>query len=295
MVCAIGIGTQLSLNGAAAHAVAHILFKGLLFMSLGAVQLRLGTTKATDLGGLHRTMPYTAIACLIGAASISAIPFFAGYSSKAMIMTSADSGAGLFIVWLMLLFASAGVLEHSGIKIPFFAFFSHDSGKRPREAPFNMLFAMGLSAALCMAIGLSPGWFYELLPFRDQALEYLAFDLFSTAHLIQQLELLTFAVLAFMVLKWVKLYPPERPGVILDAEWLWRKAIPDAWRAIAWPLGAPGRVLSALTAWAIARVFVLARQVFAPDGVVARKVPLTATAVCTLAILGLVLAVSFFI
>ena len=87
----------------------------------------------------------------------------------------------------MLLFASAGVLEHSGIKIPYFAFFSHDSGKRPEEAPFNMLLAMGLSAALCMAIGLSPGWFYELLPFRDQALEYLAQDLFSTAHILQQL------------------------------------------------------------------------------------------------------------
>jgi len=209
-----------------------------------------------------------------------------------MIMTAAESGPGLFFVWLALLFASAGVLEHSGIKIPFFAFFSHDSGKRPQEAPFNMLLAMGLSCALLMAIGTSPGWFYELLPFRDQALEYLALDLFSTSHIIQQLELLAFAVLAFMVLKWVKLYPPERPGVILDAEWLWRKAAPSALRALAWPAGAPGRVLGAAAAWAIARVLILTRQVFAADGVVARKVPLTASAVWTLAILGLVLAFS---
>ena len=294
MVCAVGIGTPLALNGAAAHAVAHIIFKGLLFMTMGAVQLRLGTTKATELGGLHRTMPWTALACLIGAASISALPFFAGYSSKAMIMTAAETGPNLFPVWLALLFASAGVLEHSGIKIPFFAFFSHDSGKRPQEAPFNMLLAMGLSAALCLAIGFSPGWFYRLMPFRDQALEYLALDLFSTAHVIQQLELLAFAVLAFMALKWARLYPPERPGVILDVEWLWRKGAPGLISAVAWPAGAPVRVLGAATAWSIARVLVLARQVFAADGLVARKLPLSATAVWTLAILGIVTAISLF-
>ena len=294
MVCAVGIATPLALNGAAALAVAHILFKGLLFMAMGAVQLRLGTTKATELGGLHRTMPYTTLACLIGAASISALPFFAGYSSKAMIMAAAEDAPGLFAVWLMLLFASAGVLEHSGIKIPFFAFFSHDSGKRPQEAPFNMLLAMGASAALCMAIGFSPGWFYQLMPFRDQAMRYLAFDLFSTAHVLQQLQLLAFAVLAFMILKWVKLYPPERPGVILDAEWLWRKAAPAIWRRIAWPAGAPDRVLASSVAWTVARVLAMGRQVFAADGAVARKVPLAATAVWTLGILGLVILLSLF-
>ncbi|MDP3736254.1 MAG: Na(+)/H(+) antiporter subunit D [Hyphomonadaceae bacterium] len=294
MVCAVGIGTPLALNGAAAHAVAHMIFKGLLFMAMGAVQMRLGTTKATDLGGLHRTMPYTTIACLIGAASISALPFFAGYSSKAMIMTAAEGGPGLFVIWLMLLFASAGVLEHSGIKIPFFAFFSHDSGKRPQEAPFNMLLAMGLSAVICMSIGMSPHWFYQLMPFRDQALEYLALDLFSPSHIVQQLELLCFAVLAFMVLKWLKLYPAERPGVILDAEWLWRKALPSLGRSLARPASAPGRAISALSNSTVARVVALARNVFATGGVVSRKVPLAATAVWTLAILGLVVAVSLF-
>src|SRR6185503_3291348 len=241
MVCAVGIATPLALNGAAALAVAHILFKGLLFMAMGAVQLRLGTTKATELGGLHRTMPYTTLACLIGAASISALPFFSGYAAKAMIMTSVESTPAIYIVWLMLLFASAGVLEHAGVKVPFFAFFSHDSGKRPEEAPFNMLLAMGLAAALSMAIGLSPRWFYELLPFRDQAMEYLALDLFAVGHVMQQLELLTFAVFCFMLLKFLKLYPPERPGVILDIEWIWRKGVPSLVRRLRRPLGAPAR------------------------------------------------------
>ena len=294
MVCAVGIGSTLSINGAAAHAVAHIVFKGLLFMTMGAIQLRLGTTKASELGGLHRTMPWTALACLVGAASISALPFFAGYTSKTMIMTAAESGPGMFVVWLMLLFASAGVLEHSGIKIPFMAFFSHDSGKRPEEAPYNMLLAMGLSAGLCLIIGLYPGWFYQLLPFRDQAQEFLVQDLFSLSHILQQLQLLTFAVLAFMVLWWFGLYPPEKPGVILDVEWIWRKGAPVLGRTLSKPARAGGRFVSALTSSAIGGIQRASRQVFAADGLVSRKLPLSATAILALCILGIVMLFSMF-
>ncbi|MEL6861139.1 MAG: Na(+)/H(+) antiporter subunit D [Pseudomonadota bacterium] len=144
MICAIGIGTPLALNGAAAHAFAHIIYKGLLFMSMGAVLYRVGTAKASELGGLYKSMPWTTIFCIIGAVSISAFPLFSGFVAKAMTM-SAVATEGYVIVWLMLLFASAGVLEHSGIKIPYFTFFGHDSGKRVKEAPFNMLLAMGLA------------------------------------------------------------------------------------------------------------------------------------------------------
>ena len=294
MVCAIGLGSTLSINGAAAHAVAHIVFKTLLFMTMGAIQLRVGTTKASELGGLHRTMPWTALACIVGAVSISALPFFAGYTSKTMIMSAAESGPGMMVIWLMLMFASAGVLEHAGIKVPFMAFFAHDSGKRPEEAPFNMLLAMGLASGLCLIIGLYPGWFYALLPFRDQAQEFLVQDLFSMSHLLQQLQLLAFAGLAFMLLWWFRLYPKEQPGVILDVEWLWRKAGPMAGRALARPLRRGGRIVSGLVSSALAEIQAGARQVFAAEGVVSRKVPLSATAIWAVCILGLVLLISLF-
>ncbi len=294
MVCAIGLGSTLSINGAAAHAVAHIVFKTLLFMTLGAVQLRLGTTKASELGGLHRTMPWTALACLAGSASMAALPFLAGYTSKTMITTAAESGPGLFAVWMLLLFASAGGLMMSGIKVPFMTFFARDSGKRPEEAPFNMLLAMGLGAGLCLIIGLYPGWFYALLPFRDQAQEFLVQDLFSMSHVLQQLQLLVFAGLAFMVVWWVRAYPKEQPGVILDVEWLWRKAGPVAGRAMAGPLRKVGRIVSGLTSATIGGIQAATRQVFAADGVVSRKVPLSATAIWAVLILGLVLVISLF-
>jgi multicomponent Na+:H+ antiporter subunit D len=294
MVCAVGIGTELAVNGAAAHAFAHIMYKALLFMSMGAVLLRVGSVKATDLGGLHRTMPWTTLFCLIGAASISALPLFSGFAAKSMVMSASHADAALYVIWLMLLFASAGVLEHSGIKIPYFAFFSHDSGKRPREAPFNMMIAMGLAAAISIGAGLFPAWLYRLLPYPEVAMEYLAQDLWKLPHVLEQLQLLGFATLAFMLLKWLKLYPAERPGVILDAEWIWRKAVPQLARVLSRPAAAPLRLASGMLESAGRGAFGLARQVFARDGAISARLPLAASAFWTLAILGVVLIVSLF-
>ena len=144
MVVGIGVGTELAIDGAIAHAFTHVLYKGLLFMSMGAVLFRTGEIRGSHLGGLYKTMPWTTGFCIIGAASISAFPLFSGFVSKSIIITETARN-GHALVWLCLLFASAGVFHHAGIKIPFFAFFAHDSGLRPKEAPINMLLAMGIS------------------------------------------------------------------------------------------------------------------------------------------------------
>ncbi|NQV98826.1 MAG: Na(+)/H(+) antiporter subunit D [Rhodospirillales bacterium] len=219
MVVGIGIGTPLALDGTAAHAFCHILYKALLFMSMGAVLHRTGTTKASELGGLYKSMPFTATFCTIGAMSISAFPLFSGFVSKSMILTAA-AGDGYWGVWAVLVFASAGVMEHSGIKIPYFAFFAHDSGKRPKEAPFNMLLAMGITAFLCIAIGVYPAPLYAILPYPVDFVPY------TTAHVITQLQLLMFSVLAFIVLIKTGLYPEEKPSTNLDFDWLYRRLLP---------------------------------------------------------------------
>jgi multicomponent Na+:H+ antiporter subunit D len=164
MVTGIGIGTALAINGAVSHAFNDVVFKGLLFMSMGAVLHMTGRVKASELGGLYKSMPITATCCLVGAASISAFPLFSGFVSKSMVMVAALE-EGYPVVWLFLLFASAGVMEHAGIKIPFFSFFSHDSGIRTREPPLNMLVAMILAAVICVFIGSYPWVLYDFLPF----------------------------------------------------------------------------------------------------------------------------------
>jgi multicomponent Na+:H+ antiporter subunit D len=228
MVCGIGIGTQLAVNGAVSHAFNDVIFKGLLFMSMGAVLHMTGRIKGTDLGGLYKSMPVTTALCIVGACSISAFPLFSGFVSKSMVMTAALQ-EGHDMVWLALLFASAGVFHHAGIKIPFFAFFARDSGIRTSEPPLNMRLAMGLAAVLCIYIGTWPGMLYGLLPFPVDYSPY------TVTHVIAQLQLLFFAALAFTWLKLSGLYPPERQSVNIDAEWLYRRLVP---RFSAWTLQA---------------------------------------------------------
>ena len=226
MVVGIGIGTELALNGTAAHAFAHILYKALLFMSVGAVLFRTGTAKGSELGGLYKTMPLTMIFCVVGAASISAFPLFSGFVTKSLIL-SASVKEHYNIIWAILLFASAGVFHHSGIKIPYFTFFAHDSGLRPKEAPTHMLLAMGITAFLCIAIGVYPAPLYALLPYEVQ------YESYTTTHVITQLQLLFFSALAFTVLMRTGIYPPELKSVNLDSDWTYRKAAPSVIRVLA--------------------------------------------------------------
>lgn len=219
MIVAIGIGTELAVNGAVAHAFAHILYKGLLFMGMGAVLYRVGTCKASELGGLFKFMPITAICTIIGAISISAFPLFSGFVAKSLIM-SALGKEGLVFVYFMLLFASAGVLHHSGIKIPFFAFFAHESGIKTKEAPLNMIVAMIIASALCILIGIFPSYFYAILPYQ---IEYQPYDF---SHVVGQLQLLTFAAFAFICLWHFKIYPPELNSTVLNSDWIYRKMLP---------------------------------------------------------------------
>lgn len=224
MVVGIGIGTHLAINGAVAHAFNDILFKGLLFMTMGAVMYRTGKINATDLGGLYKSMPWTCTFCIVGAASISAFPLFSGFVSKSMVMEAAAHGDMRF-VWFVLLFASAGVFHHAGIKIPFFAFFSHDSGLRCKEAPKHMLLAMGITAFLCIFIGSFPNFLYAHLPFATEYAPY------SASHVIAQTQLLFFSALAFALLLLSGIYPAEIRSVNLDADLIYRKGGPWIYRA----------------------------------------------------------------
>lgn len=216
MMCGIGIGTELAINGTVAHAFCHILYKALLFMAAGSVLHMTGKIRCTDLGGLYKTMPLTCVFCMIGAASISAFPLFSGFISKSMIISAAGHHK-LTFVWLMLQFASAGVFHHAGIKVPFFMFFGHDSGIRAKEPPLNMTIAMGIAAFLCVFIGIYFKPLYSILPYPVE------YEPYTGAHVIAQLQLLMFGALAFCLLIRSGNYPAEMRAINLDTDWFYRK------------------------------------------------------------------------
>ncbi len=263
MVVGIGIGTELALNGTASHAFSHILYKALLFMSMGAVLHRVGTINGSELGGLYKSMPWTAGFCIVGAASISAFPLFSGFVSKSMLL-SAAAGEGHLITWLVLLFASAGVFHHSGIKIPYFAFFAHDSGKRCEEAPLNMLVAMAITAALCIGIGVYPDPLYAMLPF---VVEYVPY---TGSHVLTQLQLLVFSALAFSVLMRTGIYPPEMRLVNLDSDWVYRRFAPTLVQAIGAGAAVAWRELRDVFARPVRGAAAWLVRHHAPEGLLAR-------------------------
>jgi len=215
MVCGIGIGSQLAINGVVAHAFCHIIYKALLFMSTGAVLYMTGKIRGTDLGGLYKTMPFTALCCMVGAASISAFPLFSGFVSKSLTVAAVAESHHV-IIWFMLLFASAGVFHHAGIKVPFFIFFGHDSGIRSKEPPFNMRAAMGMAAFICIFLGVYPAPLYHILPYPVDYVPYTAF------HVVGMLQLLMFGALAFTMLILSGFYPAEQRAVNLDTDWFLR-------------------------------------------------------------------------
>ena len=215
MLVGVGIGTELALNGAVAHAFCHIIYKALLFMAAGSVLQMTGKIKCTEIGGLYKTMPLTCLFCMVGAASISAFPLFSGFVSKSMII-SASAHEKIFLIWLVLQFASTGVVDHAGIKVPFFTFFGHDSGIRAKEPPLNMLLAMGTAAFLCVGLGVFYQPLYHLLPFPVH------YEPYTGAHVIGQLQLLMFGALAFTLLILSGYYVPEVRSRNLDADWTYR-------------------------------------------------------------------------
>lgn len=222
MVVGIGIGTELALNGAAAHAFAHIIYKALLLMAAGSVLYQTGRSKCTDLGGLFRTMPLTTICGIIGALSISAFPLTSGFVAKSLITDSAAE-AHLPVVWYLLAAASAGVFLHAGIKFPWFVFFQKDSGLRPPDPPFSMRAAMVLMSGLCIFIGVFPGLFYQLLPFPNHFVPY------TVPHVVYQLQLLLFSGLAFFLLLGLL---KRTLTITLDVDWFWRRLGPLMMTAI---------------------------------------------------------------
>ncbi len=285
MVVGIGIGTALSINGAVSHAFNDIIFKGLLFMTMGAVLHMTGRINGSDLGGLYKTMPRTTLFCIVGAASISAFPLFSGFVSKSMVMSAAIE-EGYDWVWLMLLFSAAGVFHHAGIKIPYFAFFAHDSGIRVSDPPINMQLAMFIAAALCVTIGVYPSMLYSLLPYDT------SYNPYDATHILAQTQLLFFSALAFVWLNLRNMYPPELRSTNLDVDWVYRRLCPTIIQGFVARLAVIGELNNALVHKIGALSPTLARQ-FGPDGALSSTHPVGSMVKWVIILLAVYLMLSF--
>ncbi len=275
MLAGIGIGTEMALNGAAAHAFTHIIYKALLLMSAGSVLLMTDRRKCSELGGLFHTMPLTTLCGTIGALAISSFPLTSGFVSKSMVSQAAADGH-LLTVWLLLTAASAGVFLHAGIKFPWFVFFQKDSGLRPAEPPASMRWAMVSFAFLCIAIGVWAEPLYALLPYAVKYQPY------TWAHVLTQLQLLLFSGLAFFVML---PYLKRTLTITLDTDWVWRRLLPAAWQRLATRFEAVRRGLGGHGARAGAGLLAAANRHAGADARLARTWSTRAMALSVLVLL----------
>ena len=238
MVAGVGIGTQMAINGACAHAFAHILYKGLLFMGTGSVLMMTGKSKFTELGGLYKKMPWAFAFTLIGGLSISAFPLFSGFVSKSMIVAAGFEEHKNTWAFLLML-ASAGTFLHTGLKVPYFIWFgknncSKETWDLAKDPPWNMIAAMAIMSFFCIFIGCYTPYLYQMLP--HQPVDY---HPYTAYHVSETLQILLFTAVGFFL--FVKKLVPT-PTISLDVDWLYRMS----GRAVRWIATKP---LQAVDTW----------------------------------------------
>ena len=165
VITVVGLGSALGLNAGLYHAMNHTIFKGLLFLTAGAVQHQTGSLDLDGLGGLSKKMPKTTLLFLIGAASISGLPPLNGFASKWMIYQAAflkgvyDGNFFYVIVAVVALITSVLTLA-SFVKVSQSVFFGQlpEQYKEVKEAPFAMRLPMWILAVLCVVTGLFPNF-----------------------------------------------------------------------------------------------------------------------------------------
>ncbi|WP_169569275.1 Na(+)/H(+) antiporter subunit D [Sneathiella limimaris] len=239
MVIAIGIGSELALNGVAAHAVISILYTCLIFMATGAVLYRAGTAKITELGAVYKSMPVTTFFVIIGSLTIIAFPLTGAFATKSLIL-SAALDEKMVILWLVMLFGAVAVIDNVGLKIPALGFFGKDNGTELKEAPKHMLIAMAILAASAIAIGIAPSSFFSLLPYE------MDYHVYTASHVVTQLQLIAFTALGFAAAIRFGVYPKVTEGINLDFDWVYRRLLKRICLAVgSWI----GQVWSGLLSW----------------------------------------------
>ncbi|MGE6177045.1 hydrogenase 4 subunit B [Aeromonas salmonicida] len=197
----IGIANQqpalvvLGLLGALYHLLNHAIFKSLLFMGTGSVMFRLHTRDMDKMGGLAKLMPWTALAFLIGAMAISALPPLNGFVSEWFIyqallsMTKLGTSvvAPLAVVMLAVTGAMAVMCFVKVYGICFCGAPRSEKASQAREVPNTMVAGTLLLAAVCLVLGLGAPWIAPFVSGYGQAL--------VSTHLMGQISVATGATL----------------------------------------------------------------------------------------------------
>lgn len=156
----------LGLAGCLLHTWNHGLFKSLLFLSAGSVVHNAHTRNIDSLGGLAKTMPWTAAMFAVGAVAICGLPPLNGFVSELFVYLGllrtllTDGAMGSAAVIAAPVLAMIGALAVACFVKVFSAVFlgnpRTEATAHAHESPMSMRVPMMVLAAACLAIGLMP-------------------------------------------------------------------------------------------------------------------------------------------
>ena len=145
---------SLAILGGLFHLVNHAVYKSLLFLTSGSVEMSTGTRQLKQMGGLAEKLPVTRATCTIASASIAGIPPFSGFWSKLILVVAAIQ-AGFHWIAAIIVFVSLCTLIMY-LKVQRYAFLGElpENLRQTKEARGSMLVAMTFLACLCALMGL---------------------------------------------------------------------------------------------------------------------------------------------
>jgi multicomponent Na+:H+ antiporter subunit D len=222
-VLLIGVGSPLSLAAAEGHAFATIFAFLAYQLVLGGVLGRMGFARVSQFENLSRLMPITALLLAAAGLAVAAVPGFALYATGAIAL-EATAQWELEWAWALMACAPPALLVALMLRPTLAAYRGAGKAARLNEAPFPMLLGAALSVFFCFSVGIAPYWLYGLLPAAP------AFDPFSLERVAPHLELLGAAGVAYVLLRAVKLAPPERPARVFDIDSFYRGPAASAGR-----------------------------------------------------------------
>ncbi|ELZ14198.1 monovalent cation/H+ antiporter subunit D [Halovivax asiaticus JCM 14624] len=210
MVAGVGIGSALATAGAFGHVFNHILYKALLFMTVGVVIYRTGAESLDKIHGMRRAMPITFLAFTIAALSIAGFPGFNGFVSKGMVLYEAHHYPEYEALWYLLLLGGVGTFM-SFIKLGYYVFFYGEQTHDVERASAGQSIAMLSVAALCVFYGVYPDALVSILPRASAAAHYHVFDSFQV---LESFVLAATGLFGFVLVKG----PLSRVGRIPDID-----------------------------------------------------------------------------
>lgn len=217
MVASLAVGSEMGIDGASAHATTNIIFKGVLLMGAGVVIYATGKNKISELGGLAKKLPVTAVCFLISSLSIAGLPFLSGFASKALIMESLTEG-GYIVPELLVTAAGIGTLLSITLKINYFVFFGKsDLDLEVKKVPLSMQIAMIVGTIFSIVIGVYPDLLYNYMTYQTVV------DPFALSHVLEYLAIFIGGSIPFIV--FIKKMKPH-DEISIDFDWFYRKPLP---------------------------------------------------------------------